>query len=627
MDTSAPRPALRRGARTRVTDVVRRRTADTAAGPGGGPQDAGFTLVELIVAMVITLIVITALIGVFVSSLTGVALAKQRQAATSLATGVMEQIRALDYGTLSAGMPCSDLAGDPRITVSGTCGAGGTATLTPGIASISETLKVQLSTPATNVAPIYPHRTTKTIDEVAYQVSAYVTTAATTQQAFNLTVLVEWSSAVSKGSKTVIQRSLSYSPTRCLSSATHPYSGACQAAFRGDAGLTNAGISIVNPDGGVLQGLSGTEVSLTMPTLSTTTGTEQISKLSGAIGTMVGAVLDGATQTSQSGGDVGTTAADTDPSSVDAGSGTDSVAQPSLTAATAAGTAGELRVLPTSADDGTVTATTLTPASTCLDSAAQPLPATSQACTQAVVQSKGASGRVVLALNDGAPQVTVLSLGAAPAVSRATVARLSSAGTTACPTAAGLGCVTSQVSRALGDLSLGGLPTTGNVVSQPSGWPGQLLTVTGVRESAYADAGIGARATPGFSRTAGTLTWFDATTGLVQTRLLKDLAADLKDVPLGPIVGEYVQGGHTVRVTMSGSLTAGGTALLPGSVTAPDPLCKTAACDRVASVASTLTANVRYDVVVDGLTTTRFAVVVDLGSVLARSSYKAAFDG
>ncbi len=133
MVISAPLPLHRRGGRSRATEAVRRR----AAAARTGPPDAGFTLVELVVAMVVTLIVVTALIGVFLSSLSGVALAKQRQAASSLATGVMEQIRALDYGTLSAGMPCSDLAGDPRVAITGTCGAGGTATFTAGIGGIS----------------------------------------------------------------------------------------------------------------------------------------------------------------------------------------------------------------------------------------------------------------------------------------------------------------------------------------------------------------------------------------------------------------------------------------------------------------------------------------------------------
>src|SRR4051794_41801387 len=77
--------------------------------------------------MVVTMIVMSSLAIVFIGSIKGVALAKQRQAATALATSTMEQFRALDYGTLSAGLYCSDLVGDANITITGTCGAAGGA--------------------------------------------------------------------------------------------------------------------------------------------------------------------------------------------------------------------------------------------------------------------------------------------------------------------------------------------------------------------------------------------------------------------------------------------------------------------------------------------------------------------
>ena len=95
------------------------------------PTEDGFTLIELSVAMFITLLVLAALAGSFIGSLSGVALAKQRQAATGLATGVMEQLRATDYGTLSAGMTCSDLVGDARVSLSGACATGVTGTFMP----------------------------------------------------------------------------------------------------------------------------------------------------------------------------------------------------------------------------------------------------------------------------------------------------------------------------------------------------------------------------------------------------------------------------------------------------------------------------------------------------------------
>src|SRR4051812_25483235 len=155
--------------------------------------DEGFTLVELTVAMVVTVLVMSSLMIVFLGSIRGVALAKQRQAATGLATSTMEQLRALDYGTLSAGLYCSDLAGDTNVTITGTCGTtGATVTLAPAGSAISEAVKVQTGPPATPVPPLFPHAPPagKILENVKYTTMTYVTVSPTTPAAFNLTVFV-----------------------------------------------------------------------------------------------------------------------------------------------------------------------------------------------------------------------------------------------------------------------------------------------------------------------------------------------------------------------------------------------------------------------------------------------------
>src|SRR4051812_35842618 len=264
--------------------------------------DEGFTLVELTVAMVVTVLVMASLIIVFLGSIRGVALSKQRQAATGLATSTMEQFRALDYGTLSAGLYCSDLVGDANVSVSGTCGGGGSATLAPSGSSINETLKVQTGTPpAGGVAPINPHVLTKTIENVTYTSKAYVTVSPTTPAAFNLTVLVSWISSVTRGTKTVTERSVEFSPSRCLSSATHPYSGACQAAFNADAGFANAVITIsdANGDSNIAGFDAANQLELALGSLSATLGVEQVSKLTGKVQTTsAAAATDTGTTTS-----------------------------------------------------------------------------------------------------------------------------------------------------------------------------------------------------------------------------------------------------------------------------------------------------------------------------------------
>lgn len=607
-----------------MTRALRLRRAARAEG-----QD-GFTLIELSVAMFITLLVVASLTGAFIASLKGVALAKQRQAATALATATMEQFRAVDYGTLSAGMACSDLTtpADSRVTITGTCAGGGTATLNSGVSGIpAETLTVQAGTPAAAIAPIYPHLSTKTLDQVIYSTAAYVTNAATPQPAFNLTVLVSWSSAVSKGSQTIVQRSLEYSPSRCLSSATHPYAGACQSSFHGDAGQTKAGISVVNADDAksTIPGFTGSGLDLTSPSLSTTLGAEQISKLTAAATTSA-VVMDDLLGSTTTGGAAQGVAADTDPSSSSTGVGTGTVSQSGVSTLSLTGPAGSLTLNPSTSDSGSVDARASSTAASCLDAGALAIAGSlNRPCSWGTSQTAGTSSSLNINLSGGAPNWAIATVGTAPQAARATVARVGTAGGVACPTTTGAGCLTAQSSRSLGAILLGGLPVAKPGDAPPPGWNGWLINLTGVQESAYADGGAGRRPAPKFTRGGGALAYYDAVSGTVKTQDITTLTTDFAPA-LGTVSGTYTQGGQTIGISIAGTLRVGAAKPLPPDTTAPDALCKTAACDYSATPASTLTATLIYTITSNGLASTRFAVVVDLGAVLARSSYKAAFD-
>jgi len=586
--------------------------------------DDGFTLVELTVAMVVTMLVLTSLIIVFLGSIRGVALSKQRQAATGIATSTMEQFRALDYGTLSAGLYCSDLTGDANVTVSGTCGGGGTATLAPAGSSINETLKVQTGTPpAGGIAPIHPHVSTKTVENVTYTTKAYVTVSPTTPAAFNLTVLVSWSSSVTRGTKTVTERSVEFSPSRCLSSATHPYSGACQAAFNADAGFANAVITISDADGGSnISGFdAGKQLQLALGSLSATLGVEQVSKLTGKVQTTSAAATTD-TGTTNSGGTTGAVAADSDPSST-AGSSQypGVVSQGSVGSVSLSGDAGVLSATPVSGGTGQLGADVQ--GATCVDAANNPLSTGLRPCAWGWRQSSGTAGSMKLQLPSGAPNFTLGTVGAQPVPARATVAVIPGATGAACPTASGAGCVTAQASRSLGAISLGGLPSAGGGDTLPANWGGSLINLSGVVESAYADSGVGARPTPQFTRSAGTLNYYDATTSTVKTLNLASLASNT-NVDLAPVTATFNGGGHVTTITMSGSFTAGASGF--SSVSAPDATCKSQACAASATPASTLTAKIFYTIAMDGVETTSFAMSVDLGACVAKTSYTAAFD-
>jgi type II secretory pathway pseudopilin PulG len=593
-------------------------------------SDEGFTLVELTVAMVVTLLVATSLVTVFLSSISGVALAKQRQAATGLATAVMEKFRALDYGTLSAGLYCSDLSGDANLSVSGSCGGGGVVTFAPAGTSINETVQVQsTAAPASSVPPIFPHSVSgasTTVDGVQYTVKSYVTRAATTASSFNLTVLVSWSSTVTHGAtKTVTQRSLEFSPSRCLSSSTHPYSGACQASFNGDAGLTNAGITItaVGDTTVDIPGLNASSIELALPALSASLGVEQISKLTGLAGTSSVSVVS-STGTTSSGGAATSVAADSDPSSSSGGVATGTVSQSSSSTLTVSGTAGSLTAAPTTGDAGSADSRVTSTSSSCQDATGSNLPATGRPCSWGNVQQAGTTGALALQLSYGAPNFTLATVGAAPTPARASTAALASAGASACTTTTGAGCVTAQSARSLGTVRLGGLPSaTGGGDVLPSGWPGYLVRVDGVRERAQAEAGIGALA-PSFTRSAGAVSYYDVSDHTTKTLDLTTLTATT-EVDLGTVEAQYTWGGHAVSIDITASFRAG-QATNVASASADDPACKTAACTATATAPSTLIATLIYDVTVDGATATQFAMIADLGACVSRASYTAAFD-
>jgi hypothetical protein len=122
------------------------------------------------------------------------------------------------------------------------------------------------------------------------------------------------------------------------------------------------------------------------------------------------------------------------------------------------------------------------------------------------------------------------------------------------------------------------------------------------------------------------LTYYDAVTSTVKTlSTFKTLASDFV-ATLGTTTGTYKAGGHTAVISLSGTMRVGAATPLSPSTTAPDLTCKASACLYSATPASTLVATLVYDISLDGVQMTRFAVTVDLGAVLARASYKAAFD-
>jgi type II secretory pathway pseudopilin PulG len=579
--------------------------------------EAGFTLIELSVALFCVLLVMAALAAVLIGSLRTVSQSRQRQTATALATSAMEQLRSLDYDTLKGGISCT---GASTMYVSGTC-----PNLTLTLNGYNETVLANGN--SATPPPLSPNvRNSAPIDGITYATYVWVTKNGDT--AFNLTVLVTWVPNTGGGLKQVVQRSTAFSPTRCLSSATHPWSGPCQASFSGQAGVTNASITVTNATDSTqpIPGLGATSLALDLPGLSVSNNNEQVSKLS-ATGQTSDATLLSNGVTTVAGGVSSSAAADNDPASAATSlSSTDSKTQAYGTQSVT-GAAGTLAGAPLYSDSNSV-GSAVAATTTCVASNGTPMPSTGLPCSWGSQSSSGTtSGAGSLTYNpSGLPKTFPLATLPSTSAMSAVTSRVTSSNGVICPGTSGVGCQAAQASRSFGTLALGGLPAASTGDSLPSNWSvaGSMISLSGFSEAATAESGIRTTSPTAASYTrSGTVKYYNgnSTPGTIN---LNTLSANTT-VTLPAASAIYKNGGHTFNVAITGSFTVN--AYNAAGTSSGSSPCKSAACAANANPASVLTANLVYTVTYDGTVLTTFVVTADLGALLAQTSYLAAFDG
>jgi prepilin-type N-terminal cleavage/methylation domain-containing protein len=183
--------------------------------------EEGFSLVEVMVAMMVLVVVMFSVTYVLVNSLADTAYARQRSEATNLANQTIEEIRALPWSTINQGMTATDLIGDANVV--GNCFEGnpldiasvvGTQTCTMSSwqdpACLSQTVTTALPDASALVspAPISPHQgcyRVGTTDPLTYAVDVYIT--GTSGSSYLLgssapltaTVVVSWAHAFRNG--------------------------------------------------------------------------------------------------------------------------------------------------------------------------------------------------------------------------------------------------------------------------------------------------------------------------------------------------------------------------------------------------------------------------------------------
>lgn len=572
-------------------------------------DDRGLTLIELIVALTVVLVALTVLAGVFIGSLHTLTVAKQRQSATALATRAMEQMRALPFSTLTSGLSTGDLAGDPNIT-------GTPARLRPtGAPTVDEVL--QTNTPSgtpptcdTATTPLLPHRCPTVLDNVTYEVASYVAQVPSSDPVqYSLTTIVTWTSKATRGEpRSIIERSRAFSPNGTCAPANHPFNTPCQSQFHGSAGLTEGGVTVSGIAEGqpIVPGLDLRSAELSLPRMTTSTAVEQTISVAGATAAHSARLVGTTTENS---GQQALSSTSTDPSNSDPGVPTaDATIAAPLTRSGAGWTL-------TTAPEGSGSWRTTSRASAgtnsgCVDSAGTVIDATAQPCG-ASSENQTAAARVTLtpAVLAGR-QLSTFSLArfSAPgAPSRAFSARFTSPRPTWCPTASGVGCVTAGAARKVGSTVVGAFPTPGSTDVLPAGFLGAVL-LDGYQASAFAGSGSGA-AGPLASR-AGTLKTYN---GAAYTTT--DLGTTLTELTL-PVSATATYAGGTSTQSITVTVT-GEVKVTPPTVSAASCIAATCNADT-----GTVVADLTYELVTGTATAATFRVRLDVGALLAKSSFK-----
>jgi prepilin-type N-terminal cleavage/methylation domain-containing protein len=608
--------------------------------------DEGFTLIELIVTMMVISVVLLGLLAVQTSALSTVTLSRERQQATDLANRTMEQLRALPYDSIAGGLLNTDAApaSDPSIKLV----AGALRYQPPHKTSIDELLVTRSAAncPQTNVLvpddcpplPLYPHVQTDAavkIGKVQFRVASYVTLVSTvptdTSLGYWLSVDVTWSSPHSRGRTTRVgTRSQVFSPSGCLSTATHPFSGPCQAYFESFAGSTPAGISVSadTPGGVALLGNPLQKTAMTLPSLSAVVQSEQIVSAQSTSAAPQTLLTTGGVE-STTGGTAATTGATTDPAT----------GEPTVPAADERTQAGDSVTL-TGPDSSFVLArggsqvrassTTKATSTTACRTVTDADITSTQACSSGRTTLTGA---VAASLTYGT-LIPLASIDAPGSPSRAVAARFTAAGGPYCTSTTGVGCIVADALRSAGAAFVGGVPAGATRLDGVALPPSFAMvtsdphTATAKTESSYELDAVDAPR----QRVAPTAPAATRTGRLVlhggEELLLHETAA--KSRSLVPLAFRYPgPGGTLVDVVLTGTVTVGETAAVSyaGSPSLPVPaatkdLCKPDVCAATAS-SGAVVASVTYDLSTGGSPIGKFTVTVDLGASTARTSYRA----
>jgi type II secretory pathway pseudopilin PulG len=465
-------------------------------------DERGFTLLETMIAVTVMFGSLLALAYTATIGFGYQGLARQRQAANGLATQVMEDVRGLAFAKIEAGLLTTDnLSTDTNlVNCSGTYKLFSCSTdvNTPGQGeSLVTSVGTMPATAAAATVPLVPHRSSTspnsnvTLDGTTFVWSTYVTRASTTAP-YRVTVVVTWSGgAVNGTTKAVRIQSLFWSPSGCRSDDTHPFAAPCQPFFFGTTDVPQATLDVA----GTVDQIGTVDGSLLGPVASSSIQQEQIVQAQASWQSSEVDLTSGGS-TSAVGGVTKSVSVDNDPSST-TGTFQQQRCPTDVTCTTgslSASQSGNQFTVTAGATTASAAATTAAAGSNICPIAPATAETDSLLCAATRVQATGDLTAVLnLQHSTNIGSATVTKAVAAGTATTSVVQRNVYPNTNGCsPTSTADGCAGMSVSRTIGTINIGGLPSTftaGTGWAGANPWNGYFLSIVGYTDTLTASMG------------------------------------------------------------------------------------------------------------------------------------------
>ncbi len=578
-------------------------------------RDAGFTLVELVVAMLVIAIVLIAIITVQARALTTNADSQARQVATAVANQAMEQFRSMPWDSLRKGLASnfvSAAGGDPFVTGTTLTVNGETYDLKVAPSSNDQDLSIPRPPLFTGTGSNATLQTSPSGNGDQYTVRAYTTDDKSGNlNTVGLVVVSSWTSRVTGKTLYTVLTSAAYSASGCGSTLDAPYLAACQAAFdsHGSSGQIVVGASATDTPPDVtsatrvplLPGSSFYDLSMSTATASSGVSSLQVSTANSLV-SYGGTTLDDnspSTSPNVAGYDKYSVKASTDTTTGAPGPDT-SASNKVGSSSTHLSVAGGSWSMVWRSDMTRLSDLSAHTTDAC-STGSENTPAT-EPCADAIIH-EALYDPASASLWDGTNEFLLTKI--TDGVDRAWATRfteLNGSLAMGCGTVSDSGCVSAGASRTIGNIVIGSGNWDSTVTSGIPDAPDGLAVISNYADSIMTQRGTNQPAAAAMTVRSGSMKYWLGSASGYKTETLT-AGTDLGPVVLAPVTfdgdGYVMLAEGTIDISPAASTIKG----------AGDPLCKAAAC-AISASNGTVNVTVRYTITPDDATVAPFVLTV-----------------